>query len=213
MAAKLRKGDPITPAGIKTVFDTEFVNYVNGLIVWASNNEPFSQVANSEWGGTTSGLSSTLSAASLGSAGSAIDAQTIVAAVVAAAEQYSSIRRYRPVKFVQGAGGNSGSEPSPGLFTYGNQVGYLDSSRAATFSTSGTDPAGADDPVISDEKVSADSLSGGSAGSPATLDGLIARLKTEWQQMCNDGDTAVGYSISVCHSSCHSSCHQSRGRR
>ena len=200
----LTPGTDITPAGIKSEFDTEFVNYVNGLIVWASNNEPFSQVANSEWGGTTSGLSSPLSAASLGSAGDAIDAQAIVSALVAAAQQYSNIRRYRPVKEVRGSGGNTGSEPSDGLFTYGNQVAYLDTSRRKNFSTSGTDNAGVDDPVLLGENVSADSID---------LTGLVGRLKTEWQQMCNDGDNAVGYSISVCHSSCHSSCHQSRGRR
>lgn len=183
--------DPVRKQNIVDRFADYVPADANGSIVWASNNEPFSEAPASWWGGTTSGRAIGIVGGSI--TGTIITASTIRNVLLAETQLYTNIRKLRARLNVTGGGGNTGSRPTPGIVFDQTQVSYLDTGARQTLGTV------ADSGVVTDSLVSV-----------SNLQGYFTNLRTEYRAK---RDTTVTRTVDVCHASCHSSCHGSRGRR
>ena len=183
--------DPVRKQNIVDRFEDYVPADANGSIVWASNNEPFSEAPASWWGGNTSGLAISIVGGSI--TGSTITASTIRDVLLAETQRYTHIRKLRARLNVTGGGGNTGSRPTAGIVFDQTQVSYLDTGARQTLGT------------VANGGVATDSLV-----SVSNLQQFFTNLRTEYRAK---RDTTITRTHDVCHASCHSSCHSSRGRR
>lgn len=171
-----------------------FADYVvataNSGIVWATNNPPFAEFPLGNFGGDTNGKPIDISGANLGSI---ITANTIFNVLTSETGQYARIRNLRAILFVDGAGGNTGSRPTPGVIFDATAVAHLNSG----FAQNATGAPRSD--VFQGNLITRNGLEQFFDNLRSTYNGLR-------------GNTAT-IQVNVCHASCHSSCHDSRSRR
>lgn len=176
-----------------------FADYVrataNSGISWGTNAYPFAECNfTGIFGGDTNGKGIEISGGSISTgANSEIVAQYIYDTLIAETVRYTRIRTIRCLLFVDGAGGNTGSRPTPGYVYDGTAIAHLHSGYQVDVS------AGRDN-VYVDNTVT-------SAGLEVMFDNM--RSSYNWAR----GQSAGTWQTNVCHASCHSSCHSSRGRR
>lgn len=183
--------DPVRKQNIVDRFADYVPADANGSIVWASNNEPFSEAPASWWGGNTSGQAISIVGGSI--TGTTITASTIRDVLLAETQRYTNIRKLRARLNVTGGGGNTGSRPTAGIVFDQTQVSYLATADRQTLGT------------VANGGVATDSLV-----SVSNLQQFFTNLRTEYRAK---RDTTTTKTQDVCHASCHSSCHSSRGRR
>ena len=183
--------DPVRKQNIVDRFADFVTADANGSIVWASNNEPFTEAPATWWGGTTSGRSIGIVGGSI--TGTTITASTIRNVLLTETQLYTNIRKLRARLNVTGGGGNTGSRPTAGIVFDQTQVSYLPEADRQTLGT------------VAVGGVTTDSLV-----SVSNLEAYFTALRTEYRAK---RDTTTTKTQDVCHASCHSSCHSSRGRR
>jgi len=183
----------ITPQNLVDYYKEFVVDVANANIAWGTNNEPFSEFDENNFGGTTAGRAINITGANVGSAGNLIDASDIYDAVIAETAQYLRIRNLRAILFVDGGGGNTGSRPTPGVI--------FDETRKAYLSTSYVLPPGT---------ISTGTVTTGNDITATSLENLFNACRADFERVLT---TTVTIQVNVCHASCHSSCHGSRGRR
>jgi hypothetical protein len=131
--------------------------------------------------------------ADVGTAGNLIDASDIYDVLTAETANYTSIRKIRALLFVEGSGGNTGTQSTAGFIVDETRKAYMSSSYLQTL------PVPQNGNVVSGETTSA-----------GNLETLFANLVNAY---ANPRENIVTVQVNVCHASCHSSCHGSRGRR
>lgn len=183
-----------SPIGKQNIVD-RFADYVaadaNASITWGSNNEPFSEMDNATWGGTTSGRSIGITGASI--TGTVITASTIRSVLQAETAAYTNMRNLRARLNVTGGGGNTGSRPTPGIIYDQTAKAHLNTGYRQSLGT-----------------VANAGVTSGTTISTTNLETYFSNLRTEYRRL---RDNTVTITVDVCHASCHSSCHGSRGRR
>ena len=183
--------DPVRKQNIVDRFADYVPADANGSIVWASNNEPFSEAPASWWGGNTSGKAIGIVGGSI--TGTTITASTIRNVLLAETQLYTNMRNLRARLNVTGGGGNTGSRPTAGIVFDQTRVAHLDTGARQTLGS------------VANGGVATDSLV-----SVSNLQQFFTNLRAEYR--AKRGNT-VTRTRDVCHASCHSSCHSSRGRR
>jgi len=172
-----------------------FADYVvanaNSGISWGTNNAPFAEFSTAYFGGTTSGKSIGISGANIFA--SPITASTIYNALVAETNTYTRIRNLRALLFVEGAGGNTGTRPTPGY--------VYDATAVANMNTGYL------------QSVGSPSNAGVASGQLIIASNLESFFYNLYIAYVNARANTVTIQINVCHASCHSSCHGSRSRR
>ena len=183
--------NPVSKQGIIDRFDDLVRDVANASISYGTNNKPFSEMPNNRYGGTTGGVSSTITASSI--TGDTITASTIRSVLETEARKYTNIRKQRAILFVTGPGGNTGSRPTAGTVFDQTKVAHLDTGNRANLSS-----------------ISSTGVTSGDTINDTNLETYMNRIKTAYNSVRN---SSVTDQINVCHASCHSSCHGSRGRR
>jgi hypothetical protein len=182
---------PIAKQNIVDRFADYVVADANAGIVWGTNAKPFVEMSSTHFGGTTAGKTISITGASLGTV---IDASTLYSVLVAETNLYTAIRMCQAELFVDGTGGNSGTEPIEGTIYSNTQMAYLSTAY---------------DQVVTPTIPANGSVAGGKVFS--------AGLETEFFNMRASYQTASLVTqlivTTICHASCHSSCHGARGRR
>ena len=177
-----------------------FADYVppaaNTGITWGTNAHPFSH---GDWppyfGGSTGGRGLGISGASLKNSGELITGGGLEAAIENETFNYSSIRSLRARHNITGGGGNTGSQPTPGIIYDATAIAYMSTAYRQSSVYNGSIVLG--------------------SGSYTTIDD--SHLEQKFSQLRDLYNAARGTTTTVtlntCHASCHSSCHSSRGRR
>src|SRR6056300_2121198 len=125
----------ITKQSIVDRFEDLVTDVANASIVWGTNNKPFTEMPDGNYGGTTTGDSINITGTSI--TGDTITASTIRTLLETEAALYTNIRQQRAILNVTGGGGNTGSRPTPGIVFDNTQVAHLDTgNRAALCSIS-----------------------------------------------------------------------------
>jgi hypothetical protein len=172
-----------------------FADYVTATsasgISWGTNAYPFAEFDGNNFGGTTSGRPIGISGGNIGSG--VITASNIYNTLVNETAAYTSIRNLRAILFVDGAGGNTGSRPTPGVIYDQTAVAYMNGSYLQSIGT----PAN-------------NGVASGNVASATNLESFFNTLRSTYNSA--RGST-VTIQVNVCHASCHSSCHGSRSRR
>jgi hypothetical protein len=196
--------NPVNGNNLVERFNDFVAATANRNIVWGTDNKPFSQMPNSTFGGTTSGMGNLTG--NLGLTG-LITANDIITKFSAATSNYTRIRRLRARLNVTGGGGNTGSQSTAGIIFDETQVSNLSTTYAGSVGTP-------DDGGVQQEKlISRASLQGGGVlenGFIVNYEGFFRECRAEYQNL---RDTSVTVTVNVCHASCHRSCHSSRTRR
>jgi len=189
----------IRPQDIVNMHNTYIRNYLNGGINWGTNNWPpnYNGLANSTYsslfGGSTSGVYSSPSAASFG--GDIRSAQ-VRNEILAHAAAYTVIRRvsiYMRYQYNNPRSSDGGSRVGPTyyiVFANTSGIGHLNSG----YKRSVPDPS-AEDP----------NAGKGDISWPAT----IRWVKAVCGEVSKIRNQTVSISKTFCHTSCHSSCHDS----
>lgn len=188
--------NPITPQNIVDRFADFVTATARANIVWGTNALPFPEFADTAsfyFGGTTSGRPINITGGNIGSSGTQITAANIYNTLVDETGGNSSQRNLRALLFVNGAGGNTGSRPTPGYVFDQTQVAFL----AGMYYQSPGSPSNA-------------GVSSGNTITSANLESFFNNLRNVYLAARSNAATIQ---INVCHASCHSSCHGSRGRR
>jgi len=188
--------NPVEDDNIAARFNDYLPPAANTGISWGTNAHPFSH---GDWplyfGGSTSGRSSTITGASLKNSGDLITAGGLEAAIENETYYYTSIRSLRAQHNITGGGGNTGSQPTPGIIYDQTAIAYLNSNYYQSSVYYGSIGLG--------------------AGSYTQIDD--SHLEQKFDQLRTLYNTARGttttITLNTCHASCHSSCHGSRGRR
>jgi len=162
----------------------------NASIIWGTNVKPFPEMSTAEFGGTTAGQPIVATGGSL--SGPEILAASIISVLKTETALYTNIRKCRAILFVLGAGGNTGTRPTPGIIFDDTQVSHLATAYRQTITTGGGS-------VLVDNDVSV-----------TGLETFFTNLQTDYNTRRNTTQTIQ---TDVCHASCHSSCHAARGRR
>ena len=174
-----------------------FADYVvasaNAGISWGTNAQPFTEFPTSYFGGTTAGKGIEINGSTLGGPGALIVASTIYDNLVAETNRYTRIRNLRARLNVTGAGGNTGSRPTPGIVYDNTAVAHMNTGYAQNIGSPANNGVAVNNLI---------NVSG--------LEGFFNNLRTSYN---NARANTVTITIDVCHASCHSSCHGSRGRR
>ena len=207
--------NPITPSNIKDRFGEVFIDTINATIVWGTDNKPFTEMPDSNYGGPVSGKTYTtegISASNFGTAGNTITASGLTAKggsgiLPSIVIFMSAIQQQRAILNVTGSGGNTGSRPTAGVIFDQTQIAHLDDNHKETgwtlnagYGLSGTTA----------NRGNPDSLvSAGLSISATNLETYFTNLKNVY----DDLNVVSTDQVDVCHASCHSSCHGSRGRR
>ena len=183
----------------ETNLAARFADYVaasaNANIVWGTDNLPTYDgviINNTNMGGPIAGRAPGMSAADLKDGSEIINAANITAALRDETAAYLGIRLLQARVNVTGAGGNSGTRPTPGIIFDQTSKAYLDSVYTASVGTVAGNPV---------------------SGTTVTTNGLqtyFSNLQARYEEVRDD---QIGFTQNVCHSSCHNSCHNSRGRR
>ena len=185
--------NPVTPQNIVDRFADFVLGAANTGIVWGTNTLPFAEMPGATYAGTTSGTSITATGATIGTTGNIITAATIRSVLETETALYTNIRQQRAILNVTGAGGNTGSRPTPGIIFDQTEVAHLDTTNRAAIG------AVADANVTTGQNVD-----------DTNLETYFTNLTAAYTAIRT---TTVTTQIDVCHASCHSSCHSSRGRR
>ena len=184
----------ITPQNLVDYYKEFVVDVANADIAWAlTGGLPFAGFPTSYLQGTTNGRPIGITGADVGTAGNLIDASDIYDVLTAETANYTSIRKIRALLFVEGAGGNTGTQSTAGFIVDETRKAYMSSSYLQTL------PVPQNGNVVSGEITSA-----------GNLESLFANLVNAY---ANPRENIVTVQVNVCHASCHSSCHGSRGRR
>ena len=104
--------DPIDKAGIVNRFEDLVTDVANASIVWGTDSKPFAEMPDANYAGTTAGDSINITSTDI--SGTIITASTIRTVLETEAALYTNIRQQQAILFVEGAGGNTGSRPTPG---------------------------------------------------------------------------------------------------
>ena len=183
-----------SPVTTQNIVD-RFADYVTATadsgISWGTNAYPFGEFPGSEFGGSTSGRPIGISGGNIGSG--VITAANIYNTLVNETNQYTSIRNLRALLFVEGDGGNTGSQPTPGYIYDQTSVAYMNGNYLQNIGSPGN--AG---------------VTSGNVVSSANLESFFDTFRSSYN---NTRVSTVTIQVNVCHASCHSSCHGSRGRR
>ena len=183
-----------SPVRTQNIVD-RFADYVTATadsgISWGTNAYPFGEFDGNNFGGTTSGRPIGISGGNIGSG--VITASNIYNTLVNETAAYTSIRNLRAILFVNGAGGNTGSRPTPGVIYDQTAVAYMNGSYLQSIGT----PAN-------------NGVASGNVASATNLESFFNTLRSSYNSA--RGST-VTIQVNVCHASCHSSCHGSRSRR
>jgi len=183
-----------SPVRTQNIVD-RFADYVTATadsgISWGTNAYPFGEFDGNNFGGTTSGRPIGISGGNIGSG--VITASNIYNTLVNETAAYTSIRNLRAILFVDGAGGNTGSRPTPGVIYDQTAVAYMNGSYLQSIGT----PAN-------------NGVASGNVASATNLESFFNTLRSTYNSA--RGST-VTIQVNVCHASCHSSCHGSRSRR
>lgn len=157
---------------------------------------PFAEFSHgSIFGGPTSGKVLQISGSNIvGTDLDEIQAQSIYDVLIEETARYTKIRNMRAILFVDGAGGNTGSRPTPGVVFDQTAVAHMNDSYLQ-----GPVSATRED-VFSGNKITA----GG-------LEVMFSNMRAAYNE--KRAISAGTWQTNVCHASCHSSCHGSRGRR
>ena len=196
MARATTLTNPISGSNITDRLNSILLTSVNNGINYGTDNKPFSEVPNSYFGGTTSGISDF---------GSALTSQSVIDAngLIEAMENLTaSCTNVRSANFTLRLT-SSGSAPwnvsagprvgSPGIIENATGKSHLATNRRQTISISGG-PA-------SEDTITRDSV------------------QTQVLTACRDAylvaasNNVIMPTVNVCHASCHNSCHNSRTRR
>jgi hypothetical protein len=170
----------------------DFVTIVaNQNIIWGTNALPFSEMPSSNFGGTTTGKSISVTGTNI--LATPITAANIYNTLLNETATYTRIRNLRAILFVTGTGGNIGSRPTPGTI--------FDQTRKSNLNTTYLQSLGT---------VSNSGVSSGQIVSVSNLESLFTGMGTAYNTAAT---TTATIQINVCHASCHSSCHGSRSRR
>lgn len=183
--------NPINKQNIVDRFADYVVADANGSIVWGTNSKPFSEMPNSEFGGTTSGRGISINGNSI--TGSTITASIIRSVLEAETTTYTNMRNMRARLNVTGGGGNAGSRPTAGIIYDQTRKAHLATARRST--VSGTANAG---------------VTTGTVASVSNLQAFFTNLRTAYRAKETSAYTKT---VSVCHANCHHNCHSNRGRR
>ena len=97
------------------------------------------------------------------------------------------------ILFVEGAGGNTGSRPTPGTIFDQTEVAHLDTGNRASLGA-----------------ISSGSVTTGNVINDTNLETYMGNIATAYNTIRT---TTITDQVNVCHASCHSPCHGSRGRR
>lgn len=182
------------PVNKQNIVD-RFADYVtanaNSSISWGSDAEPFAEMPDTTWGGTTAGQ--TIAITGAGISDTNITAASIRSLLETETARYTNIRNLRAVLNVTGTGGNTGSRPTAGIVYDQTAKAHLNSSYRAAI------------PAVNNAGVAA-----GNTVSTANLETYFSNLRSAYQSVQAN---TVTIQIDVCHASCHNSCHGSRGRR
>jgi hypothetical protein len=185
--------NPISPQNMVDRYADFVTATANSGISWGTNAKPFSEMPDSNFGGTTGGRSISVSGSAVGTAGNSITAQTIYNSLVNETATYTNIRNLRALLFVEGAGGNTGSRPTPGYVYDATAVAHLNTNYRQGVGT----PSASD--VVLNNRIT----SGG-------LEQFYNNLTSSYNSARSN---TASIQVNVCHASCHSSCHSSRSRR
>lgn len=183
--------DPVSKAGIVNKFEDLVTDVANASIVWGTNNKPFTEMPDGNYAGTTAGDSINITSADI--TGTVITASTIRTVLETEAALYTNIRQQQAILFVEGAGGNTGSRPTPGTIFDQTQVAHLDTGNRASLGA-----------------ISSGSVTTGNVIDDTNLETYMGNIATAYNTIRT---TTITDQVNVCHASCHSSCHGSRGRR
>lgn len=197
----------IEPGEIERYFN----QYLDDLDEWRTNdvlgtNRTVANVPASVFGGlTTENLDRrnylTEDGSEIGQvSGDLIDADTIRNRLVEETNRYNAIRVATIEVNVTGGGGNTGTQPNPGVIY--SRTGYVNvpNQYRSNFANGVVRD-------IQEGNIIYDGVGDGNLGLKEFIDALIDAYGTYL-------NTNIGtFTFDICHSSCHSSCHGSRGRR
>src|SRR6056300_1146561 len=102
----------ITKQSIVDRFEDLVTDVANASIVWGTDNKPFTEMPDGNYGGTTAGDSINITGTSI--TGDTITASTIRTLLETEAALYTNIRQQRAILNVTGGGGNTGNRPALG---------------------------------------------------------------------------------------------------
>src|SRR5210317_2481733 len=122
--------DPVSKTGIVNKFEDLVTDVANASVVWGTNSLPFPEMPTGNYAGTTSGTTISVTDASI--TDTVITASTIRTVLETEAALYTNIRQQQAILFVEGAGGNTGSRPTPGTIFDQTQVAHLDTGNRAS---------------------------------------------------------------------------------
>jgi len=210
-------------------FNAIVVAEVNANIGWGLDNKPFGEMANSYFGGNTSGIPDYTTPLT-----GTITAQTIYDSATAAMRTMSSVRKLRARLNVTQTGSSpwnrstasanqtynppaTGGVPG-GIVFDETQYAYMSTGYQQTVGTISRSD------VQSSYIITRAGIEGGYVGltlsdntttNPSSFRGLALNgfFQDCRTKMIALKDTTTTVTITVCHASCHSSCHGSRSRR
>lgn len=197
--------NPIGGSNLVQRFNDFVAATANSNIEWGTDNKPFPEMPDSNFGGTTSGMGDTTGNLNLTGE---INASTLVTAFANATRRYTRIRNLRARLNVTGAGGNRGTRPKAGIVFDETAVAHLRSSYEQ--STGFIAESG----IFSGELISRANFQGGAVFVPPSTalayTGFFNECRAKYESLRQNRATIT---IDVCHASCHSNCHGSRIRR
>ena len=185
--------NPITSQNIVDRYADFVTATANENIIWGTNALPFAEMPSTNFGGTTSGKSISVTGPSIVGTNSEISAAKIYDTLLAETGTYTRIRRLRAILFVTGPGGNTGTRGTKGTI--------FDQTQKSNLNTSYLQDLG----VTNNADVTAGQLI-----SSANLETLFTNMRISYSAAAA---TTATIQVNVCHASCHSSSHGSRGRR
>lgn len=184
----------ITPQNIVDRFADYVTAAARSGVEWAGNSSPFPEFSVDQFSGTTTDpINLAINGTNIANSGLVITAANIYNTLVSETKRYTRIRQVRARRFVQGAGGNTGSRPNAGFDFDRVSIAVMNDAYLQDIGTP-FNPW-----VVTDQPMTA----GG-------LEELYNSLRASYNAARAN---TVTLDSSVCHSSCHSSCHGSRGRR
>ncbi len=188
--------NPITKQNIVDRFAEYVRDTANSGISWGTNAWPFGEFSHSGiFGGDTGGKGIEINGGSIGTnASGEITAQNIYDTLITETYRYTKIRLMRAVLFVDGAGGNTGSRPTPGVVYDQTAVAYMNNDYLQGGVSAGRD-----------------NVYAGNLVTAGGLEVMFSNMRNSYNW--HRGQNAGTWQTNVCHASCHSSCHSSRGRR
>lgn len=169
--------NPISKQGIVDKFEDLVTDVANASIVWGTDNKPFAEMPDANYGGTTAGDSLNITGASI--TGDVITATTIKTVLETEAALYTNIRQQRAIKIITGSGT------------------VFDQTQVAHLDTGNREALGA---------ITATDINSGSTVDDTKLETYFGNIATAYNSIRTTAVTdTIEVCHTSCHSSCHGS--------